>query len=135
MDDEFEDPSGPVDYKAGYHEAIAALELRKRWITWILRLTVAAAAGAVMVAVSVVILTALVLTTFRPLVDGVTDLTQGDSPSGVSRRTFQAEQLFVLCSRTDNLVEPAKAQDIEKLCEGYSTLEEAYRTQGVDSPG
>lgn len=58
----------------------------------------------------------------------------GNTPSAVDRRRATAEERFILCSRGNNVVDDAKADEVALVCEGYDTLEEAYETQRTTAP-
>jgi hypothetical protein len=47
-----------------------------------------------------------------------------------SRIRFQARQLFLMCSRDPGkTVRPDRVEDLEEVCEGYSTPEESLTTE------
>jgi hypothetical protein len=75
----------------------------------------------------IVILVAFHFTTLNKLANGTTE-------PQISSRQSQAETRFILCSRDTNVVDPRKAHDVEKVCEGYSTLAQSYKTKGVPTP-
>lgn len=66
---------------------------------------------------------------FRPLHSEVEELHQGNTPSIEARKRFQAKQLFILCSRASNVLDPDKAQSVKLICKNYQTIEQAYETE------
>ena len=101
---------------------------------WIVRATGAVAIAAGTLTIIFCVLLAGYWYVVLPLKSTVNDLASGNSPSGISRRRYQAEQLFILYSRDSTILDPSKKVEIDKLCEGYDTLAEAYTTQGVKPP-
>lgn len=85
-------------------------------------------ASQVIMLVAIVWLTVLYVTAVGPLKDGDTD-------TQIAAKQSQAETRFILCSRGNNVVDPGKCREVDKVCEGHGSLEEAYRTKGVDPPG
>jgi hypothetical protein len=61
-------------------------------------------------------------------------IAQGTTPVTVSSKQYQAEQRFLLCSRSSTILDPAKVRDLKAVCMGYRTLTEAYASQHVNPP-
>ena len=60
-------------------------------------------------------------------------LTSGTTPSAQDRRRAVAEDRFILCARSSALTDAEKLADLDKVCDGYATLDEACETQRVPS--
>lgn len=137
---DFPDVPEDGDYEAGYTRVLGAfraaarsLSMRARWVTWITRATAGVAAAAVIVIVSAVIIFVVV----TPLADDITDLVNGRAPVSVAARQRAAEERYLQCflARDDlAMVSADERADAENLCDGYTTLLEAYETQGVKPP-
>jgi hypothetical protein len=61
----------------------------------------------------------------------VTQISNGNTPSTEKARQNQAELRFLLCSRSSSLVAPERRAGVLAVCRGYTSLSEAYRSQGV----
>lgn len=62
----------------------------------------------------------------------IEQINSGTSPAAVTSAQYRAEQQFLLCSRNSALVAPDRKADAERVCEGYESLEAAYKTENVE---
>lgn len=72
--------------------------------------------------------------TVEDLQKQVDDLSNGNSPTAIKRRQFQAELKFILCSRNGSILDDDKLADVSATCAGYDSLASSYETQGVPAP-
>lgn len=158
---DFPDVPPDEDYKAGYALVLAgfraatrSLRMRAQWVTWIVRVTAGVAFAALIVVASAVVVAVVVNDlvdkvneldekvddldgTVTDLDGTVTELSDGRAPVSVAAKQRAARTQYLECflARDDiAMVPPEDRADIEKVCEGYGSLADAYKTAGVPAP-
>lgn len=110
---------------------MVAEDLRKA-ARYLLFAAVGVLVAAALVALGAVVGGTVINNNVKDLERQVDDLQTGDTPVSTRARQRAAEQQFILCSRKSDIIDPDLLEDLAQACDGYGTLEEAYKTQNVE---